>query len=184
MSDSEKQPRYADFYLFQVQKNGLYYSVMTILSVLGLLLVFRMMFVNFIDNYEVGYRYDTFGDHKGEVRLIEKNGYMVTWPFKTKIHTIDGRPLQVCISSINRVLNCKLVKFNPEGMDLFLEWHGRQSYVVNVSDATNMDADNSLTAILKAYAYEASGKDYPFLTIIRELKPTEVSDIRPVGGDE
>ncbi len=182
MSNTEEQPRYINFHFFQVKKTALNYIIITFLFLFCLLILFRVMFVNFIDNYQIGYRYDTFGEHQGEIRKIDNNGYIVTWPFKTKVHTIDGRPLQACISSNNRVLNCKLVKFNPAGLDLFLEWHGRQTYVVNTSSTTNTDSDNSLTAILKAYAYEESGKVYPFMTIIRELSPTEVSDILP-GAD-
>lgn len=137
--------------------------------------VFRVMFVNFVDNYEIGYRYDTFGENAGKIHRLQDNGYIVTWPFKTNIHTIDGRPMQVCISSINRVLNCKLVQFNPEGPELFLQWHGRGDYS-NYRGVSSSGQGSQFNEILKAYAYEGSGKSYPFLTIIRELKPSEIEE--------
>lgn len=130
--------------------------------------------VNFVDNYEVGYRFDTFGEKAGKIEVLPRTGYFVTWPYKTKIHTIDGRPMQVCISSINRVLNCKLVQFNPKGIDLFLSWHGRSDY----DNSGTTQYPSLLNQILMAYAYEGSGKEYPFLTVIRELKPSEIQDIQ------
>ncbi|MBI2627821.1 MAG: hypothetical protein HYW71_00075 [Candidatus Niyogibacteria bacterium] len=133
-------------------------------------LIFRLIFVNFVDNYEIGYRYETFGENAGKVSALSRTGYFITWPFKTKIHTIDGRPMQVCISSINRVLNCKLVQFNPKGVDLFISWHGRGNY----DNVSTTHGPSLLNQILMAYAYEGSGKEYPFLTIIRELKPSEI----------
>lgn len=155
---------------------GVVIVVAAALLIVGLvgLVVFRVAAVNFVDNYEIGYRYDTFGEKAGQIEVLSRTGYFVTWPFKTKIHTIDGRPMQVCISSINRVLNCKLVKFNQAGLELFLEWHGRGNY----DNAGTSQSPSLLNQILMAYAYEGSGKEYPFLTVIRELKPSEIQEIR------
>lgn len=127
-----------------------------VLSLLALL-VFRVMFVNYIDNYELGYKYDA---RTGKVEILGKRGYVVTAPIVVTVHTIDLRPMQVCINANNRVLNCKLVKFNPDGLNLFLQWHGRANY-----DAA------TLNPILLSYAYDGSGRAYPFLTVLRELKP-------------
>jgi hypothetical protein len=65
------------------------------------------------------------------------------------------------------VLNCKLVKFNPDGLEVFLAWHGRNNY------QTGTGGGSSFANILMSYAYDGSGKTYPFLTVIRELKPEE-----------
>lgn len=51
----------------------------------------------------------------------------------------------------------QFVQFNKDGIELFLSWHGRQNY-------SEMD----LSEILKAYAYEGTGRSYPFLTVLRE----------------
>lgn len=60
-----------------------------------------------------------------------------------------------------RVLNCKLVSFNPEGFRLFLKFHGADNY-----------SGAELRDLLKIYAYDSTGTNYPFITIENELKGT------------
>jgi hypothetical protein len=142
-------------------------------SILGVLLIialfvmvggifFRVFFVDHIDNYEIGYKFDR---RSGTIEVIDKKGYYVSPPILVQVDTIDLRPMQVCINANSRVLNCKLVKFNPTGLQLFLSWHGRSSY----SQAT-------LNPILMSYAYDGSGKAYPFLEVLRELKTEDSAD--------
>lgn len=154
--------------------------IMAILLIIIGAVGFRVAFVNFVDNYELGYKYDLLEggkithlftiDTDGDTTnfaydgLRPQTGYFVTPPFFVKIHTIDLRPMQVCINANSRVLNCKLVRFNPAGLDLFLSWHGRGDYTAV-----------TLNPILMSYAYDGSGKVYPFLDILRELKPEEVA---------
>jgi hypothetical protein len=133
------------------------------------LLIFRITCVNFVDNYEIAYKYDTT---TGKIERLNHTGYIVTPPFLVKVHSVDGRPMQVCISAIQRVLNCKLVEFNPSGLELFLQWHGRNDYT---NDGGTRETPTPFNQILMAYAYDGSGKSYPFLTVIRELKPEEVT---------
>jgi hypothetical protein len=137
-----------------------------IFSLVGLI-VFRIFFVDFVDNYELGYKFDS---RDGRITILHESGYYVTPPVVVKIHTIDMRPMQVCINANQRVLNCKLVQFDTQGVELFLSWHGRYNY-------SNGSAGNStnLNDILKSYAYDGSGKHYPFLKVIRELKPEEAA---------
>lgn len=148
-----------------------------VVIILGLALFgaigFRCTFVNFVDNYEIGYTYDAIS---GKIERLKRTGYIVTPPLIKHVHTIDGRPMQVCISSINRVLNCKLVQFNPAGLEVFLAWHGRDNYDNN--SVSRESTPSLLNQILMAYAYEGSGKSYPFLTIIRELKTEELGEIQ------
>ncbi len=136
--------------------------LLVVLSLMGLC-TFRTTFVDFVDNYELAYKYDR---RDGTITRLDRTGYFLNPPVLVNVHSIDLRPMQVCISAIQRVLNCKLVQFNPEGLELFLEWHGRGNY--------NAGSMSTFNEILKAYAYEGSGKNYPFLTVIRELKPGEV----------
>ena len=132
------------------------------------LIAFRVTCVNFVDNYEVPYKFDRM---TGKIEKLSRTGYIVTPPFLVNVHSVDGRPMQVCISAIQRVLNCKLVQFNPDGLELFLQWHGRNDYS---NDGGTRENPTQFNQILMAYAYEGSGKNYPFLTIIRELKSEEV----------
>lgn len=121
----------------------------------------------FVDNYELGYKFDMTN---GQITILDRPGYHFITPIVESVHTIDTRPRQVCInagegtnSSANRrVLNCKLVQFDKAGLMLFLEWHGRNDYEGTVFDD-----------LLKIYAYDGSGKEYPFLKVLRELKAGE-----------
>lgn len=80
-------------------------------------------FLAFVDNYEVGYRFD----HRvGQVTILDRTGWHRRTPFLESIGTVDTRPMQVCINANARVLNCKLVEFNPDGLPVFLSWHGRK----------------------------------------------------------
>lgn len=69
-----------------------------------------------------------------------KTGLIWKVPFLEKVHTIDLRPKQVCIGSQSgRVLNCKLIKFNPDGFVTFVEWHGRRDYDYVYSQSQHPD---------------------------------------------
>lgn len=125
------------------------------LFVVGLIVLFLfwLFFVDFVDRHEIGYKYDR---RTGAITTLARTGYFVTPPFVVQIGKIDTRPMQVCINANSRVLNCKLVKFNPNGLDLFITWHGRQPGAVD--------------EILKSYAYDGLERQYPFLDVMTELK--------------
>ncbi len=138
------------------------------------LLVFRIGWVNHVENYELGYVFDS---RTGRVTVLTHPGYVVTSPILVKVYTVDLRPMQVCINANSRVLNCKLVKFNPQGLDTFLSWHGNGDYKGGSSVDSNGHAyGGNLTQILTSYAFDGSGKEYPFMTVIRELKPENGAD--------
>lgn len=116
--------------------------------------------LNFVDNHEVGYKFDKIS---GEISVLEKKGYYMINPFTQKIHTIDLRPTQVCISTNIRVLNCKLVRFNPKGLLQFIKWHGREDYKITVSRTY----DTRFEELLMSYAYDDENT-YDFITIDKE----------------
>ena len=87
-----------------------------------------------------------------------KKGYIYANPL-VSIYTIDLRPMQVTINANNRVLNAKLVQFNPKGFKTFVAWHGNADYT-----------QDGLKDILMSYAYDPTSKNYDFLTILKELK--------------
>ena len=139
--NESKQPKFWERFVF----------VLVVLFILGILLWSTL--VNFVDQHEVGYKFNL---NTGEVIELPRTGYFFTPPW-VRIGSIDLRPTQVCINANSRVLNCKLVRFNPKGLALFIEWHGRSP-------------DNSVSEILKSYAYDGMDRNYPFLTIVTELK--------------
>lgn len=123
-------------------------------------LLFKGCCVDHVDNYQMGYKFSSLS---GEITVLPRAGYFVNPPLVVKVYTIDMRPMQVCVSANQRVLNCKLVRFNQNGFRKFIEWHGADNY-----------DKYKLEDILKSYAYEDAGKSYPFLDIIREMKTEDM----------
>lgn len=137
------------------------------ISFVGLLIfwgLFRLISMDFVENYEVGYMFDR---RTGEITKLNRTGYFVTWPIVVQIHTIDLRPGQVCMNANARVLNCKLVRFNVDALDTFIQWHGR---------GAGSGATGDIYEILKSYAFNVNeGRDCPFLTILDDMRR------KPVG---
>ncbi len=123
--------------------------------------------VHFVENYEYGFVYNKFD---GKIEPIPHTGWVVRTPWYYDVHKIDMRPYQVSISANQRVLNAKLVRFNPQGISTFVEWHGR---------AAGDDVDN-LKEILKCYAFDRDdGRDCPFLTVMSVLAPNQQGVLPP-----
>lgn len=144
------------------------------------LFAFWLFFVDDVDNYQIAYKYDR-RPGRGRIEILKnedgtyRRGWIVTWPVVVKVHTIDARPMQVCMNANQRVLNCKLVQFNPSGIELFLSWHGRGNYEGPGNSSTT--TTTTFSEILRSYAYDGSGKTYPFLDVRKELKQEEVAGI-------
>ncbi len=139
---------------------------LTILAALAAILLLGGIYVGLcyhsVDKHECGFTYDRFS---GEITLLERQGwFLLAWP-KYDVHAIDCRPYQLRITADikvgDRVLNAKLVQFNPKGIKEFVAWHGR--------DAGD-DAKN-LKEILKCYAFSPDGgASCPFLEVVSETK--------------
>ena len=146
-------------------RKGFVSLVGVILSVTLALIMFRVCFLTFVDKHELGY---TFNRFTGEITPLDRSGYIFTMPIKYDVDKLDLRPYQVSITVdlkvSQRILNAKLVRFNPEGLDTFIAWHGRGA-------GSNLE---SLKEILKCYAFDKQeGKDCPFLEIVSELSPDQ-----------
>ncbi len=161
------------------------HKILTSLALLVLaVLIFRVSLVNFVDNYETGFVYNRF---TGQVEILNRTGYFLYMPFKYSVHAIDLRPYQISItadiggtsqgsSSVSkRVLNAKLVRFNPDGIMTFIAWHGRDAG----------DNLSNLLEIMKCYAFDKEdGKDCPFITVLSEINPSQAEtnqDLPSVG---
>ena len=118
---------------------------------------YRLFFVKAVDNHEYAFKYNWW---TGVITKVEKPGWMTTVPLVIVGHTIDGRPQQVCMNANARVLNCKLVRFNPAGLDAFILAHGRSAG----------DDPHNLYEILKSYAFDGTDELPPFLFIDRKLE--------------
>lgn len=138
--------------------------------------LYRVTCLTWTENYQFVYAFDKW---TGDKYPINHTGYVYA-PFWLKaIHTIDLRPVQVKISAIQRVLNAKLVHFDPYGKDpktgeygwqMFIRWHGRGDYEgPGTISNQNTANDNLFVQILTNYAYDGTSRSYPFLVIEKEL---------------
>jgi len=160
-----------------MRKAAIIWTIVGAIVLLGIITLASCL--TFIESYELGYKFDT---RTGETTIINRTGYVIEPPIIVRVHTIDTRPVQVCINANSRVLNCKLVRFkfkkpdgsfNKEGFDLFISWHGRDDYYTDGASA-------NLKEILRSYAYDGSKdieKCYPFIEIMKELKPESDHEI-------
>ncbi len=141
----------------------LYVGVFVGLVIVGIIGfgIWFSFWVTLVDNYELGFSFDKM---TGKIELIDHTGWVIRTPFRYSVHAIDMRPHQLMISANQRVLNAKLVRFNPKGLATFVEWHGRSAG----------DSSYDLQEILKCYAFDlADGKDCPFLEVIQEIAPNQ-----------
>jgi hypothetical protein len=147
----------------------------TIFALLIGSLLYRAMFFTFVDNYEFAYKFES---NTGRMYPLvnpdgsHMQGYIFKWPIIESVHTIDTRPMQVCINANSRVLNCKLVQFDIKGFETFIAWHGRSDY-----------DQSALNNILMSYAYDPSQKQYPFLKVIKELKNQDIEATNTIAND-
>ncbi len=159
-------------------------SLISFFALLIIGLIFRMMFITFVDNYELGYQFDK---SNGSITVLPRTGYFIRNPIYIKIHTIDLRPMQVRIEANNRVLNAKLVRFRPEGLMQFIALHGRGDYdaPVSSSNSSSRYASNNFSDIMMCYAYENYGSSnndsliehkYKFIKIMNNTGSTSSPD--------
>ena len=139
-----------------------------VLLIIGIIFLFSSYRI--VDVTEFAYKYDLV---TGEVSGIwdedgnPKTGWIWKTPFLEKVHTIETLPYRTCLGEENtRVLNCKLVQFNPKGWRQFVMWHGRRDYDHNRKGFSVTDYD--LNKILMAYAYSENPSEYKFLEITED----------------
>lgn len=118
---------------------------------LFLALVFYTLFLNHIAINEIGIGYNSIG---GKVWVQNRPGWYLT-NFTVQVCVIPTTPLKVAIPSEAKVINTKIVRFNPAGVDEFIRLQGF-SYFSN----------QSIENILMGYAF--SGEKYPFLEVLQE----------------
>jgi hypothetical protein len=132
-----------------------------VIALIGLI-IFRVFWVTSQEKHEFAYSFDRFS---GNIETYTNCGWIVKTPIRYSVHTIDLRPVQLTISANSRVLNAKLVRFDPKGLKTFIEWHGRGA-------ESNMNG--GFTEILKCYAFDReNGRDCPFLEVIQEIAPNQ-----------
>ena len=134
------------------------------LTTIAILFVLYLAFLNHVEPSETGLARDEIS---GEV-WRQSAGWHVTSPW-TLVNNIDTRPMRVAVLSGGRGYSGKLVQFNPEHFEEFLEtegfwyywWSNRLSFNWGHSEEYRGMRD-----IMRGYAYGA--KRYRFFTVIEE----------------
>lgn len=114
-------------------------------------LLFYIAFLNHVAINEIGVAYNSIG---GKVWVQDRPGWYFTAP-TVEVAVIPTVPLKITIPSEAKVINTKIVRFNPRGVDEFIRLQGFSYF-------SNQGIEN----ILMGYAF--SGQKYPFMDILQE----------------
>lgn len=128
--------------------------IQTILFILGSLACVYFPFFHYTDQHEVGLVLNVLD---GSVS-IDKPGFNVTAPWKL-VSKADTRSQKVCVTSVSRTMNCKLVQFNPTFYAEFVKtegfryywWDNRISYNSGYTEEYRGFRD-----VLRGYAFSAT----------------------------
>ncbi len=157
-----------------ISKSGKILIAIAILIVVGLISI--PIWLKSIDKHEYAF---TFNRFTGEIEPVGRTGWLVINPFRHSISRIDLRPYQLRITANlavgERILNAKLCRFNPKGLETFIDWHGRKA-------GNNVE---NLKEILKCYAFAVDGgESCPFLIVDAEINPKQGMDIEKPKKNE
>jgi hypothetical protein len=115
------------------------------------MLSFYFAFLNHVSVNEVGIAYNSIS---GEIKEQRHPGFYVTSP-ATIVGYLSTLPTKVTIPSDAKIINSKIVKFNPDYLNEFIKDQGFK-----------WGLSNSQESIFLGFAY--SGKKYPWLEIVQE----------------
>lgn len=137
----------------------------SILSIFAICL-FYLMFVDYIDHYEVSIRRNILS---GETYIDTTGGFNLSVPW-VLTSNIETRPIRICITSSSRIYNCKLVSFDPNGFEDFVELEGFKYYWWANRLSYNIGHDveyRGISDIIKGYCFDES-KKHSFIKIEKE----------------
>lgn len=151
-----------------MSKKGLVGTLCIILTISFVsCLIILLAGITSIKKHEFAFLFDR---KEGKVIKIDRTGWIFRNPFRYGSHKIDLRPYQLKLNANNRVLNAKLVRFDPNGLNTFISWHG-------VDAGDNL---SNLLEILKSYAFDVeNGEDCPFLKVEKRIAPIQGATMLP-----
>lgn len=142
------------------------FSVIAVVITLIGLFVYFCLWLNLIRPYQLGYWVDT---STGEVRMMVDHGWVRTSPMK-RVYTIDLRPEQVCMYAYDRTVDCKTVRFDPQGFDEFVMTYGPGDYAFpSVHSSSTGTTRTDLGEILKYHAFDVTRDPPSFIRIESRL---------------
>lgn len=137
----------------------------------GILLFITLMcyfaFVNYTEPTEYGFARNLFtGD-----MWIQKSGKWHATPPWVSVSVIDGRPMRVGISTAGHGYSSKLIQFDPQYWQEFIQVEGFRYWWWANRISINFGYDEEyrgIKDILRGYAYGI--KHYPFIKILQEYE--------------
>ncbi|MCK9415849.1 hypothetical protein M0Q97_04245 [Candidatus Dojkabacteria bacterium] len=120
-------------------------------SLFTILFSYWILCLNHTSVNQIGIAYNSLN---GEITVQKTPGWYVTSPL-VQVAYISTLPIKVTIPSEAKVIVSKMVKFNPNGVNDFIQLQGF-SYSIN----------SSLQNIMLGYAF--SGNKYTFMDIIQD----------------
>lgn len=133
---------------------------------LGIFL-FYILFLNHIEITQVGIARNWFS---GETYLQEQPGWYLTPPW-VWVARVGTHPIRVGVPTAGRGYSAKLVKFETEYWEEFVEVEGWRYYWLDNRLSFNLGNDEEYRGfrnLMLGYAY--SVKEYPFISILDEYK--------------
>ena len=128
-------------------------------AIVGAFLLLYLLCVHILDQHHVGLRYNLL---TGEMTL-DAPGVYVTPPW-VRVSRIDVRPQRVCLTTVAKVLICKLVRFQPSEYKAFVAREGFRAYWWDNRISFNLgyfEEYRGLRDIFRGYAFEPG--PHPFL---------------------
>ena len=123
-------------------------------------ILYYLLCLNHVSLNEAGLFYDS---RDGKLTVETNAGWYVTSPF-VKEANISTVPFTANFANYGaNVLNQKVIAFNPAGAEAYVK---RQGFSWSMGDQDQ--------GILTQYAF--SGQKYPFLTIIQEMRGTDITN--------
>lgn len=128
--------------------------------------------LNYLDAHQIGIARNSI---TGEMWMQGPGGIYVTGPW-VRVSRIDTRPMRLSIESAGRAYSGKLVQFQPEHWEQFVEvegfrywwWANRFSY-----NWGHEEEYRGVRNLLRGYAYSPKRDDYRFIVILNEYSVRE-----------
>jgi hypothetical protein len=121
------------------------------------LLVYLPLF-HYTGQHEVGLKFNPF---MGTVQA-DTPGFNFSAPW-VAVAKLDTRPQRVCVTTVAKVLVCKLVRFNPEGYSEFVKREGFRYYWLDNRISFNFgyaEEYRGVRDLLRGYAFEGTPQKF------------------------
>lgn len=137
-----------------------------------LLLMFLLGWVNFLDSHHLGIARNTI---TGEMKAVGPGGIYVTGPW-WRVARVETRTMRVTVESGGRGYSGKLIQFQPEHWQEFVDTEGFRYWWWSNRISFNWGYDvtyRGVPDVLRGYAYSPKVDEYKFIEVLAEYESAE-----------